>query len=396
MEPVLLLNHYLKFYIDMMWETEHSQIMTNYIHTYRNKATKIVGLLRHRNKHAKQNVNHNVWLHQYHEHVFFQLFRLRKNTFYILLQELIKYDRFCLIRKKYRGGNYPTDPEKCLLIFLWYLGHQDTLHGIADRFGVVSSTVMNIVNIFLYITNLLKTKYIVWPKNQEEFDYIVSGFKNYPGVVGAVDGCHINVTVPESQHESYADRYQQHSINLMGICSSGKIFTYVFIGYPGSAHDSRVFSASPLVSYIQRYGSQKFFPTPEHHLIGDSAFPLKQWIMTPFKKHNNLSSIEKRHNYLLSADRVCIENAFGILKGRFRRLKFINCYSISKSVEIISASCVLHNFCYINHDKWTTEFEDNKQTIEDGVLHRDFDRQQFALGKEKRGRIANILSNNVI
>lgn len=30
------------------------------------------------------------------------------------------------------------------------------------------------------------------------------------------------------------------SINLMATCNARKIFTYVFIGFPGSAHDFRV------------------------------------------------------------------------------------------------------------------------------------------------------------
>lgn len=59
--------------------------------------------------------------------------------------------------------------------------------------------------------------------------------------MGAVDGTHVTIKiVPKEQHDSYIDRFLQHSINLMAICTSEKIFTYVFIGYPGSAHDSRV------------------------------------------------------------------------------------------------------------------------------------------------------------
>lgn len=60
------------------------------------------------------------------------------------------------------------------------------------------------------------------------------------GTIGAVDGCHINVKVPTAQNTSYINRHQSYSINLMAISTSSKIFSYVFIGYPGSAHDSRV------------------------------------------------------------------------------------------------------------------------------------------------------------
>jgi hypothetical protein len=47
-----------------------------------------------------------------------------------------------------RGGNYPVQPEKSLLVFLWYLSKQDTLLAIAHRFDLVPSTIMQIVNVF--------------------------------------------------------------------------------------------------------------------------------------------------------------------------------------------------------------------------------------------------------
>lgn len=170
------------------------------------------------------------------------------------------------------------------------------------------------------------------------------------GTIGAIDGTHINLKVPSAQHDSYIDRYMQHSINLLGICTSEKIFTYIFIGFPGAAHDSRVFSNSSLYKEVDTYGSSNLFPN-DCHLIGDSAFPLKHWIMTPYKG-TNLNRMKKYHNYMLSKDRVAIENVFGLVKGRWRRLFFINVYSIAKAIEIATAACILHNFCYLNKDDW--------------------------------------------
>lgn len=63
---------------------------------------------------------------------------------------------------------------------------------------------------------------------------------NFSGTIGAVDGTHVNIKVPLNQHDSYTDRYHQHSINLMAVCTHENLLTYVYIGFPGSAHDSRV------------------------------------------------------------------------------------------------------------------------------------------------------------
>lgn len=62
------------------------------------------------------------------------------------------------------------------------MSKQDTLHSIADRFDLVPSTVMKIVNVTLYIIIYkLKSKYIFWPKNEVEYQEVISGFVNYPG-----------------------------------------------------------------------------------------------------------------------------------------------------------------------------------------------------------------------
>lgn len=92
----------------------------------------------------------NVWLISYADSVFFKLFRMKKDTFYHLLHGVMENDQLHLLRKSYRGGNTPVSPEKSLLVFLWYMAVQDTLHSISDRFNLVPSTVMKIVNMPFY------------------------------------------------------------------------------------------------------------------------------------------------------------------------------------------------------------------------------------------------------
>lgn len=121
------------------------------------------------------------WLEKYNENVFFQLFRMKRDTFQGLLRIIIDRDNMGLIKKKYRGGNFPVRPETSLLIFLWFMARQETLHSLADRFGFVPSTVMKIVNVLLYLIVRMKKELIYWPRNIEEFHYLQAGFQNYPG-----------------------------------------------------------------------------------------------------------------------------------------------------------------------------------------------------------------------
>jgi hypothetical protein len=70
-------------------------------------------------------------------------------TFQKLLRFVLENDRYFVIRKIYRGGNFPTQPKRSLLVFLWYMATQDTLLPIGQTFGLVPSTVMKIVKIHL-------------------------------------------------------------------------------------------------------------------------------------------------------------------------------------------------------------------------------------------------------
>lgn len=42
---------------------------------------------------------------------------------------------------------------------------------------------------------------------------------------------------------------------------------------------------------------------------------------------------------------MAIENAFSLLKQRFRRLYFVDARTVEQSCCIVMAACVLHNFC---------------------------------------------------
>ncbi|CAH1979324.1 unnamed protein product [Acanthoscelides obtectus] len=50
----------------------------------------------------------------------------------------------------------------------------------------------------------------------------------------------------------------------------------IFVGYPGSVHDSRVFRTSPLFGTLQE-------KCGNHFIIGDSGYPCVQYCLTPFQ-----------------------------------------------------------------------------------------------------------------
>ncbi|KAJ8914798.1 hypothetical protein NQ315_014542 [Exocentrus adspersus] len=93
----------------------------------------------------------------------------------------------------------------------------------------------------------------------------------------------------------------------------------------------------------------------EYHLLGDTAYPLDTFIIVPFKDTGHLSREQKKFNLRLSSTRVVIEQAFGRLKGIFRRLKYLNIITLAYFKFVVTASCVLHNI--IIREKLLLDYE---------------------------------------
>lgn len=91
-------------------------------------------------------------------------------------------------------------------------------------------------------------------------------------------------------------------------------------------------------------------------LIGDSAFRLSKTMMKPYPFYVNQNEVEQLFNYVLSKARRVVENAFGHLKARFRRIGKGIDNNIDNASVIIKACCVLHNFLNERNDdvnqKW--------------------------------------------
>lgn len=152
---------------------------------------------------------------------------------------------------------------------------------------------------------------------------------------------------PKDHSNSYINRKGFPSVVLQGVCDNKKLFTDVFCGLPGSVHDATVFKKSDLYERI-RSGEVQF---PENsHLLGDLAYPLSTTLITGYKENRILTLRQRNFNIKLSEVRVLIENAFGLLKGRFRRLKFMETVRLDLICLLIVTACILHNICILKCD----------------------------------------------
>lgn len=173
---------------------------------------------------------------------------------------------------------------------------------------------------------------------------------------------------------------------FLGICDHTGKFIDIYVGSPGRMHDSRVFRNSPLFGRIT--GDNGIIP-PQYHLLGDAAYPLLRNLMTPFRDTGHLTVAQVTYNTTLSTARSIIERAFGLLKGKFRRLKYLDIQDFELGNHMIAAACVLHNFI-LEHDN--IEFEDDPLLeVANNMIINDEEHQDFQLGAlEKRNGIVTL------
>jgi hypothetical protein len=76
---------------------------------------------------------------------------------------------------------------------------------------------------------------------------------------GLIDGSHVRIDKPGEDPESYINRKKYFSVQLQAVVNEKGKFIDVFIGYPGSVHDARVFRNSPIYAELPNL-CQGLFP----------------------------------------------------------------------------------------------------------------------------------------
>lgn len=203
----------------------------------------------------------------------------------------------------------------------------------------------------------------------------VAGF---PNVIGCIDGSYMSIRKPAKKiRATYINRHDMLSMTLQGVCDAKKRFLDVCVGSPSRIHDSRVFSLSPLSDELPGICQGKF------HLLGDAAYPLREYLLTPFKDYGNLSYKDRNYNRKHSQTRVKIENSFGLLKQRFRQLTRLDFFHVERMCKFVIACCTLHNMCIDQND-----ILDEEEEVDDPPTTDETRSQE---GEVKRNEIAEDL-----
>ncbi|XP_051948588.1 uncharacterized protein LOC127619676 [Xyrauchen texanus] len=174
--------------------------------------------------------------------------------------------------------------KKRVAIALWKLATGSEYRTIGHLFGVSITTVCRCVQEFTAAAEtLLVPEQIRYP-DQEKFEEMAAYIENRWGSRSVLE-----------YHCDYFNRKGWHSIVLQGVVDGKGLFWKVFAGLPGSLHDARVIRLSTLWELASR---GNHFPTYTRniggvnvacYILGDSAYPLQNWLLKPFTDTGRLT-----------------------------------------------------------------------------------------------------------
>ncbi|KAK9078046.1 hypothetical protein SSX86_002103 [Deinandra increscens subsp. villosa] len=236
--------------------------------------------------------------------------------------------------------------DEQVAIFLYVLAHHVKNRVVKFYFRRSGETISKYFNKVLNAVIRLESELFKKPEPISETS-TDERWKWFKGCLGAIDGTHISVQVPEEDKPRYRNRKGEITTNVLAACTPDMHFIYVLPGWEGSAADGRILRSA----MIRENGLQ--VPKGNYYLV-DAGYTNGEGFLAPFRGQRyhlntwlNGQKPEKPEEYFNmkhSAARNVIERCFGVLKKRWAILRSPSFYPIRTQNKIILACCLVHNF----------------------------------------------------
>ncbi|XP_030850346.1 putative nuclease HARBI1 [Strongylocentrotus purpuratus] len=230
--------------------------------------------------------------------------------------------------------SHSIDARLQIFVALNFYATSDFYSSVLKDHGVSISTVCRIINRVTKVLASLKEQVVTWrPAGEKQMEFLeLSGF---PMVVGAIDCTHVwlDGSPLKTTEYAYVNRKGWHSINVQFVTDANYNIINVCARWPGSVHDCRVLENSYVGQDFQR-------GELEGVLLGDSGYPQRSWLMTPFR--NPQTHAERTYNRAHMRGRVVVEQTNGQIKKKFPCLRRGLRVKPKKACQIIIACTVLY------------------------------------------------------
>lgn len=227
-------------------------------------------------------------------------------------------------------------------LFLWYMANQNSFREISDKFNLSQSSAHRCVVEVLRTFCTMVPTFVSW-FTECEMMQTSAAFRamcGIDGIIGAIDGCHIKLQRPPVRGGDYLNRKGYYSVVLQGIVDGKGRFRNIFVGAPGRVHDSRILRKSPFfATWPEKMG--------RYMLLGDSAYISREYpfIVTPKRDNGALTTQDQQRNTQICKGRVVVEQAFGRVKCKWRRMRDLQNTRLDVVIMLIMSACMLHNLC---------------------------------------------------
>lgn len=306
--------------------------------------------------------------------------------------------------------SHALSPREEILITLHFMGNGSQYHVNGQTHGIHKSTICRCVHRVCYlITFRLMALFIRWPSDGRYIDRLFREKAGFPHVKGIVDGTLVYIDAPSVDEPAYVCRNNRHAINVVIVCGPKHEFFFVSAKCPGSFHDSRCLKASNMWRMWDIHGWR---PDNDYQgiILGDSAYALRSWLMTPIVR--NVNVLPHLRNaiglYLRShrRTRFLVECAIGIWKEKFPVLNQFRIRSPVRIANVIYATATLHNMQNF-HRRGSYEYDSNLNAIaqrenNDGNIENDFgdageeeDENRFNDGANRQLELLEYFNGNV-
>ena len=226
------------------------------------------------------------------------------------------------------------------------------------------------------------------PPNQTP-EEILADPKSHPyfaDCIGALDGMHLPIFVKGGyvRQAPWRSRRGGLSQNVLVAVDFKLNFVYVFAGWEGSAHDSRVLTSA----------KSKGFQAPSgRYYVADAGYSNTTMTLTPYRgvryhlreqaqANMRPQNYKELYNLRHAALRNVVERAIGIFKSRFK------CFEAAKrnlplrtQVELVYALTAVHNFI----NQWNPDDLNQYPAVED----EEVDEEDTRLAEEESDVVMN-------
>lgn len=268
--------------------------------------------------------------------------RLTKETFFLLAAEISRHPPFV--------DSPSLDVDEHLFTTLYYLAHGPAYAELCGELGLGAGTIRDYVCRTVEAICWMQDDWIHFPETAEEMDATEQEFfaiHKLPGCIGIVDGTDIPIHKPKlADAPASWEGFKGVCQNAQIICDAKGYVTFVKAGLPGRMHDS------PALQGTHIYDMRHDMVARGKYLIADAGYALCPWLLTAFRE--TIAATDRRklyYNRFLCGRRALIERVIGKIKGRFRILVGVcRIKTMLRLSAIVTACCVLHNFCLRHND----------------------------------------------